>query len=53
MKNIPTQLDPLAKISSQQATKAGRSLKDIRITVNVSEVNKADIEKFYNFTYKY
>lgn len=40
-------------IAAQQTSNSNKPLKDIRITVNVSEVKKADIEKFYNFTYKY
>ena len=46
-------LEVLDIIASQQTSKRDRPLKDIRITVNVDKVNKADIEKFYNFTYEY
>ncbi|MCK5029012.1 MAG: peptidylprolyl isomerase [Bacteroidales bacterium] len=38
-------------IAARRTSKGDRPLKDIRITVNVSKVTKADIEKFYNFTY--
>ncbi len=39
-------------IAKQPTSNKDRLLKDIRITVDIDEVNKADVEKFYNFTYK-
>lgn len=39
-------------IAMQPTSKSDRPLKDMRITVDVDKVSKADIEKFYNFTYK-
>ncbi|MBU8892345.1 MAG: peptidylprolyl isomerase [Bacteroidales bacterium] len=42
----------LDAIAAQPTSKRDRPLKNIRITVDVIEVSKADIEKFYNFTYK-
>jgi len=41
----------LDAIAAKRTSKTDKPIKDIRITVDVSEVSKADIEKFYNFTY--
>jgi len=40
------------QIASQPTGNRDRPLKDIRITVDIDQVSRADIEKFYNFTYK-
>ena len=40
------------KIASQPTSKSDRPQKNIRITVNIDQVSRYDIEKFYNFTYK-
>ena len=40
------------KIASQPTSKSDRPLKNIRITVNIDQVSRSDIEKFYNFAYK-
>ena len=35
-----------------KSSKSDRPLKNIRITVNIDQVSRSDIEKFYNFAYK-
>lgn len=44
--------DVIDQIASQPTGNRDRPLKDIRITVDIDQVSRADIEKFYNFTYK-
>ena len=39
-------------IAAQPTSNKDVPLKDIRITTVIEQVSKADIEKFYNFTYK-
>jgi len=39
-------------IALQPTSSKDRPLKNMRITVDIDQVSKADIEKFYNFTYK-
>lgn len=39
-------------IAVQPTSKNDRPLKNMRITVDIDIVNRSDIEKFYNFTYK-
>ena len=39
-------------IALQTTTEKDRPLKNIRITVDIDQVSRSDIEKFYNFTYK-
>lgn len=39
-------------IAMQPTTERDRPLKNIRITVDIDQVSRSDIEKFYNFTYK-
>jgi cyclophilin family peptidyl-prolyl cis-trans isomerase len=39
-------------IARKRTTKTDKPVKDIRITVDVTKVTKADIEKFYNYTYE-
>jgi cyclophilin family peptidyl-prolyl cis-trans isomerase len=39
-------------IASQATSDRDRPLKDIRINVDIDQVSRLDIEKFYNFTYK-
>ncbi len=39
-------------IASQPTSDRDRPLKDIRINVDIDQVSRSDIEKFYNFTYK-
>jgi len=39
-------------VAAQPTSSRDVPLKDIRITAVVEQVSKADIEKFYNFTYK-
>ena len=39
-------------IAAQPTSNKDIPLKDIRITTVIEQVSKADIEKFYNFTYK-
>jgi len=41
----------LDSIAKQPTAKYDRPIKNIRITVDIDQVSKADIEKFYNFTY--
>ena len=38
-------------IAAQPTSSKDRPLKNIRITVDIDQVSRADIEKFYNFTY--
>lgn len=38
-------------IAAQPTSSKDRPLKNIRITVDIDQVNRTDIEKFYNFTY--
>ncbi len=45
-------LEVLDAIAAQETSNRDRPLKDLRISVDVVKVNKTDIEKFYNFTYK-
>jgi peptidyl-prolyl cis-trans isomerase A (cyclophilin A) len=40
-------------IAKKRTSKTDKPVKDIRITVDIIKVTKADIEKFYNFTYKH
>ena len=40
------------KIASQPTSSKDRPVNNIRITVVIEHVNRSDIEKFYNFTYK-
>lgn len=40
------------KIAAQATDDKDRPLEKIRLTVNIDKVSRADIEKFYNFTYK-
>ena len=39
-------------IASQATSENDRPLKNIRMTVDIDQVSRSDIEKFYNFTYK-
>jgi len=39
-------------IAKQPTSKTDRPVKNIRITVDIDQVSRSDIEKFYNFTYK-
>lgn len=39
------------EIVSQPTNERNKPINEIRITINSEEVNKADIKKFYNFTY--
>jgi peptidyl-prolyl cis-trans isomerase B (cyclophilin B) len=39
-------------IATQPTSEKDRLLKNIRITVDIDQVSRSDIEKFYNFTYK-
>ena len=39
-------------IASQPTSQSDRPVNNIRITIEVEEVYRPDIEKFYNFTYK-
>lgn len=39
-------------IASQPTLERDRPIKDIRINVDIDQVSRSDIEKFYNFTYK-
>lgn len=39
-------------IASQQTSSSDRPVKNTRITVDINQVSRSDIEKFYNFTYK-
>lgn len=39
-------------IAIQPTSSKDRSLKNIRITIDVDIVDRSDVEKFYNFTYK-
>jgi peptidyl-prolyl cis-trans isomerase B (cyclophilin B) len=41
----------LDSVAAQPASSKDRPLKNIRITVDIDQVSKDDIEKFYNFTY--
>ncbi|MCK5029703.1 MAG: peptidylprolyl isomerase [Bacteroidales bacterium] len=38
-------------IAEQQTTNKDRPVKNIRILVDIDQVSRSDIEKFYNFTY--
>ena len=40
------------KIASQPTSKNDKPLKNNRITINIDQVSRSDIEKFYNFAYK-
>jgi len=40
-------------IASQPTSQNDRPMKNMRITVDIDQVSRSDIEKFYNFTYKY
>lgn len=42
----------LDSVAMQPTTEKDRPLKNIRITVDIDQVSRSDIEKFYNFTYK-
>lgn len=44
--------DVVDKIAQQPTSKTDRPLGNLRITVDIDVVNRSDIEKFYNFTYK-
>lgn len=39
------------EIAAQPTDERNKPVNEIRITINSEEVNKADIKKFYNFTY--
>lgn len=39
-------------IAKQPTSDRDRPLRNVRITVDVNQVSRSDIEKFYNFTYK-
>ena len=39
-------------IASQPTSSRDIPLEDIRLTIDIDQVSKSDIEKFYNFTYK-
>ena len=39
-------------IAAQQTSSSDRPVKNTRITVDINQVSRSDIEKFYNFTYK-
>lgn len=41
----------LDSVAAQPTSSKDRPLKNIRITVDIDQVSKDDIEKFYNFTY--
>ncbi|MFO7830324.1 MAG: peptidylprolyl isomerase [Bacteroidales bacterium] len=39
------------EIAAQPTNEKNRLINEIRITIDAEKVNKADVEKFYNFTY--
>ena len=49
---IMSGFEVIDKIASQPTSKSDRPLKNIIITVNIDQVSRSDIEKFYNFVYK-
>lgn len=42
----------LDSVAMQPTSERDRPLKNIRINVDIDQVSRSDIEKFYNFTYK-